>query len=84
MGKIIRDWNGNEIGIEPEKGENPMIIHGYGPAGRKCKDCVFYRVFDYHNKRYGKCEKRGITHGAGTDHKASWPACKKFEEGGKS
>lgn len=55
---------------------NPLIaILGAGPAGMRCKDCAHL----YHNGRFLKCDLRHVTHGPGTDHRANWPACSKFE-----
>src|SRR5947209_5246716 len=60
MSTIIRDWNNNEIGIVPDKGENPMLVHGYGPRGATCKECVHLLRNSHHNQTYYKCEKYGI------------------------
>ena len=57
---------------------NPMVnAYGPGPKGKRCGDCVFIRRFRY-TRTYFKCAKRGITHGAATDHRLSWDACAKF------
>lgn len=44
-----------------------------------CGKCRFREVFSYHTRSYPKCEKGPITHGAATDVKAKWPACRLFE-----
>lgn len=52
--------------------------------GRRCGNCKFRELFGYHTRSYAKCavgytERRGyprITHGAGTDVRAWWPACR--------
>jgi hypothetical protein len=57
---------------------NPCVnIYGPGPDGATCKTCanLFYHQL---SKRYYKCSLRGCTHGPGTDHRVSWPACSKF------
>lgn len=43
-----------------------------------CADCVFFERMTWHNRDYLKCTKAGVTHGAGSDVRASWPACKQF------
>ena len=80
--KPLKDWSGNEMPVcKPIESDNPMVrAHDRGPEGKKCKDCAFLIRYKYRSKTYLKCEKRGITHGAGTDHKAKFEACKKFEQ----
>jgi len=52
---------------------------GTGPDGETCRSCGFYRRLNYHGKTYRKCRLVESTHGAGTDIKASSPACHRFE-----
>jgi hypothetical protein len=61
------------------KSNNPMLKWGPGPAGRKCKECIHIVAHHPRAKRYLKCRKRGITSGAGTDHRANWHCCAYFE-----
>ena len=78
----FKDWHGNPI-IVPEKLSSPnplVVLFGVGPQGKKCSECQHFLRLRYHDYTYRKCEVRGITHGKGTDHKASFDACKKFEE----
>ena len=60
---------------------NPMVkAYGrYWEDNVRCKDCkhLFYKQYA---NRYYKCELRGDTGGAGTDHRKYWPACMKFEK----
>lgn len=60
---------------------NPMIRkHGRGPAGAVCGTCShIVSTCPTGNKRYWKCERRGITHGQGTDHRLRWAACRLYE-----
>lgn len=46
-----------------------------------CGDCAHRVVLGYHNRSWPKCEIAGITHGAGTDCRAWWPACDRYEPG---
>jgi hypothetical protein len=64
----------------PRKNVNPcLILLGAGPTEFKCKHCVhFYRK--RYSKTYYKCELRGDTNGPGTDHRANWPTCMRFEK----
>ena len=55
---------------------NPLVRkHGYGPEGATCRDCDELLRVRHCTKTYRKCERRGVTHGAGTDHCAKWRAC---------
>lgn len=59
---------------------NPCLsAFGHGPDGERCKNCVHFIRKEY-SKTYFKCEFRGNTNGPGTDHRANWPACGKFEK----
>ena len=63
-----------EIFMEP----NPMVrLHGLGPEGVTCKHCAYIRA-NQQASTYYKCTLRGVTHGAGTDHRLKWKACAKF------
>lgn len=58
---------------------NPCVrLYGVDPEGRKCKDCShLYRK--QMSKVYIKCDLRENTNGPGTDHRAGWTACARFE-----
>lgn len=56
---------------------NPCLaLYGKGPEGKRCKEC---KLCYQHHGKYFKCELRGFTRGPGTDHRANWPACGKFQ-----
>lgn len=58
---------------------NPCVrAFGKGPEGVKCKACrhLYWKVYA---KVYIKCALRPNTNGPGTDHRANWAACGKFE-----
>ena len=60
---------------------NPCIdVWGPGPEGKQCGTCAFFAKGVYQATMLYKCKKRGMTHGAGTDHKVRYPACAKYEE----
>jgi len=60
---------------------NPMVIHhGRGPDDARCKTCRHIFPHDFHNRRYWKCEWRGVSSGSGTDHRLKWNACRLYEE----
>lgn len=65
--------------LEVDGHRNPCLrVYGPGSMGEKCKHCrLFIRKGGYANT-YFKCELRGDTNGPGTDHRANWPACKRF------
>ena len=59
---------------------NPLIkYYGKGPEGTKCKECKHLYRKQYAGT-YIKCDLRENTNGHGTDHKANWPTCGKFEK----
>jgi len=58
--------------------KNPCVaLYGAGPAGERCKSCRLF-IRRQKGKVYFKCELRGITNGPATDHRANWPACKRY------
>ena len=61
---------------------NPLIrTYGPGPIGKTCKNCIhLYRK--QMSKSYLKCDLRPDTNGPGTDHRAKWQSCGKYEEEG--
>lgn len=72
-------WNGEKWLCLTCANENPCVTkYGIGPAGKQCTKCNHLIRDHYHNQTYLKCEVRGITRGAGSDHRASWPACARF------
>lgn len=46
-----------------------------------CGDCTHRLVLGYHNRSWPKCDISEITHGAGSDCRAWWPACDRYEPG---
>jgi hypothetical protein len=55
---------------------------GDGPAGETCGTCKHIVRVHHNNGKYLKCglAKAGWTHGAGSDIKARWAACEKWEK----
>jgi hypothetical protein len=64
---------------------NPMVRKaGIGPEGAKCKGCKFLiRTTSNSNKVYYKCDLVGVTHGAATDVRVRWDACRMYEVEGE-
>lgn len=62
------------------KPRNPMLKWGAGPIGKKCKECEHIISHRPGANKYFKCLKRGITNGAGTDHRINWQCCIYFVE----
>lgn len=59
---------------------NPCIAgFGKGPEGTRCKNCVHF-VRKHYGAVYFKCKLRGDTNGPGTDHRANWPTCGRYQE----
>ena len=44
-----------------------------------CGSCVHRFIRSYRNKRYPKCDISHVSHGVGTDVRAWWPACTRWE-----
>jgi hypothetical protein len=64
-----------------EKG-NPLIpIYGPGPEGATCRTCIHLYALGGVAGHYLKCDLRKLTHGPGSDHRAKWPACGRYEGG---
>lgn len=50
--------------------------------GLRCSTCRFREVLGHHSRSYPKCthgDGARISHGAGTDVRAWWPACRDYE-----
>lgn len=57
---------------------NPLIAaYGPGPDDAKCKTCTFH-FFREFSKNYPKCERRGVSGSASTDHSSRYDACGKY------
>jgi len=63
----------------PDK--NPMLTKYGLKKGKTCKSCKFLYRDKHHNKTYFKCEVRGVSRSASTDHRAKWSACGLYEKG---
>ncbi len=76
---LCDDWLAEHLQKHPVS-KNPMVTaYGPGPEGKRCKRCIHcYRKI--YAGVYYKCRLRGDTNGAGTDHRANWPACARFVE----
>lgn len=65
----------------PVRKTNPcLLVYGPGPEGAICWDCEHLFRRGYHTRHYLKCDLRKETRGAGSDHRARWPACGRFLE----
>lgn len=61
--------------------QNPLRrILGPGPEGATCRGCVHLYHHGGHASSYLKCDLRRLTHGSGSDHRAGWLACSRYEE----
>lgn len=63
------------------RGVHPLMRTKTRPDVGTCGDCAHRLVLGHHNRSWPKCELAGITHGAGTDCRAWWPACDRFDPG---
>ena len=73
-----RVYDGALVKTKP-KGNPCIPVFGKGPEGKICKHCTHLHRKRY-SKTYIKCGLRPNTNGPGTDHKAGWEACGKYEE----
>lgn len=61
--------------------QNPLRrIFGPGPEGATCRGCIHLWRHGGHANSYLKCDLRQLTHGPGSDHRAGWLACGRYEE----
>lgn len=49
------------------------------PPDATCRQCAHCSSSAYHGRSYVKCWAVPLTHGPGSDTRAKWPACTKFE-----
>jgi hypothetical protein len=82
------------FGDDFTKGDGPAVARrctpapcGSGPEGETCGTCALLVRLEYRNSRYLKCKKMELvwTHGAGSDVRAKWEACREWQrksEGG--
>ena len=63
------------------QGVHPLMRTRTFPDMGTCGDCTHRLVLGHHNRSWPKCELAGITHGAGSDCRAWWPACSRYEPG---
>ena len=54
-------------------------MHGYR-KGLCCKDCAHFLEGSYHNRKYFKCVKMGLSHSEATDIRKSDIACNLYDE----
>lgn len=82
---LFPQWEQDHAGEVAERSKYPprllkmWAVHGRAAEGVTCKTCCHCLPFDYHNKRYYKCDQFKITNGAGTDWRIRWPACGKHQ-----
>jgi hypothetical protein len=60
-------------GVHPLMGGQPF------PELGTCGTCRHRDLYRGGARSWPKCDLRGITHGPGTDCRASWPACSRYE-----
>lgn len=64
----------------------PPVDDRHAP-GPRCGSCWHRQVLGHHNRSYGKCmadDGGRVSHGAGTDVRAWWPACRDYSPGDTS
>ena len=73
--------------------QNPLVrIYGPGPDGATCKGCRHFSggprytgpYGGHYSGRYHKCDLRVRTAGPGSDHRAGWRACGRYDPGAAS
>jgi hypothetical protein len=58
-------------------GIHPLTGRKARPDLGTCGDCSRRVLVHWHNRTYPKCAEGDVTHGAGTDVRAWWPACER-------
>jgi len=71
-----RDW----VSRLPATPATPAPI-GSGPPDQTCRTCCHWITHMHHDKGYKKCDLATAMwiHGAGSDVKGFWPACREWE-----
>jgi hypothetical protein len=75
---LYPEWEASHKDDAPQLPERIRVMHGangHGQQGVTCKHCKHL----YHHLRFLKCDLNKMTRGPGTDWRAGWPACGKFE-----
>lgn len=62
-------------------GWHPLAGTRTRPDLGTCGGCAHRVLVGWHNRTYPKCDLAAITHGPGSDCRAHWPACDRFEPG---
>ena len=66
---------GDDMPRAQKKG-NPLIAkYGPGPVGTMCRTCINFLG----DRKFFKCELRGVSNSHSTDHRMKWPTCAKYE-----
>ena len=83
------DLFGNKVNMEEFKNtRSPYRAFKFHNNYRKCLEenmcgsCKYLHCFEYHDKRYYKCELIGFSKSEATDIRKSY-VCDKFERGGE-
>jgi hypothetical protein len=63
------------------RGIHPLTRGRARPELGTCGGCAHRALVGHHDRTYPKCDLREITHGPGSDCRAWWPACERFEPG---
>jgi hypothetical protein len=77
-------WNkkAQEIGAESKQTIYPDMQKLFGTKpGYICGDCFFFETWDYGDRRYFKCRKRGMSHSTASDIRKNDIACALFKKG---
>ena len=83
-GTLFPDWiqkHNDDLPGLPDRIKVMLNKFGRFSPPQNCKDCRHLRRYQAGGK-WMKCDLTKQTGGSGSDWKASWPACGKFEEGG--
>ena len=65
-------------GMRPAEVQHKQLIAIYGKTEGKCKNCI-HLIRKRYDKVYLKCELSKQSNSEGTDWRAGWQACGKFE-----
>lgn len=69
-----------EVETQESRHENHCVrAYGIGTAGVKCKSCRLLLRHRPGRKTYFKCELRKFTRGPGSDHRANWQSCSRYQ-----
>lgn len=84
-GGLFPEWYAARVAVPgavaglPQRIQTMHKMYGAAEGKQFCSGCEFFIRHKPSKTSYFKCTLTEMTHGAGTDWRANWPACGKFK-----